>query len=303
MSRYIQIFLLCLIFSSCDDGDIIVTNFDFGEDENLRYCESGNTKVLYKINNDNFESLSLNFINNDFSGTTEELEENEILEFHLDENNSVVYRTYSNNVPDNYFCNAIPPTEPEVLEEFWSTGGVVQFIISAISGNDDDNVPQEEEDLSLDGNNYNDDTDEDGIPDFLDVDDDGDGILTTVEIVNPDLDNEEYPDTDNDGIPNYLDADDDNDGILTIHEDADGDGDPRNDYTEGNELPNYLEASAAETFDPYELPENEITRNFRTVVRITGMTLTNGTETITEATQMEFGTFEISNVEVVLTGD
>ncbi len=47
------------------------------------------------------------------------------------------------------------------------------------------------------------DTDEDGLPDFQDVDDDGDGILTIEEYDN----NEDgYPDDcNNDGIPNYLD--------------------------------------------------------------------------------------------------
>jgi len=38
------------------------------------------------------------------------------------------------------------------------------------------------EDINNDGNNFNDDTDGDGIPDFLDVDDDGDGVLTKDEI-------------------------------------------------------------------------------------------------------------------------
>ena len=64
------------------------------------------------------------------------------------------------------------------------------------------------------------DTDKDGIPDYLDADDDGDGIPTL---------GEGQLDTDGDGILNYLDPDDDNDTILTINEpagDVDGDGRP-----------------------------------------------------------------------------
>jgi hypothetical protein len=54
-----------------------------------------------------------------------------------------------------------------------------------------------------------DDTDNDGIPNFLDSDDDGDGILTKNELNldssgNPIL---PHPDCDGDGIPDYLDAD------------------------------------------------------------------------------------------------
>ena len=50
------------------------------------------------------------------------------------------------------------------------------------------------------------DTDNDNVPNDIDVDDDNDGIL--------DIDETLIADSDNDGIPNYLDIDSDNDGIL-----------------------------------------------------------------------------------------
>ncbi|PCH72570.1 MAG: hypothetical protein COB98_11690, partial [Flavobacteriaceae bacterium] len=65
------------------------------------------------------------------------------------------------------------------------------------------------------------DTDQDGICDIYDLDDDNDGILDTVE---------GDGDTDGDGIPDSLDLDSDNDGILDVIEsdngnlDSDGDG-------------------------------------------------------------------------------
>ena len=48
-------------------------------------------------------------------------------------------------------------------------------------------------------------------------------------------------DTDNDGLINALDNDDDGDTVLTIHEDVDGDGDLTNDDTDGNGTANYLD--------------------------------------------------------------
>jgi len=48
-------------------------------------------------------------------------------------------------------------------------------------------------------------------------------------------------DTDEDGVANYNDIDDDNDGILTRNEDANGDGDPTNDDTDGDGTPDYLD--------------------------------------------------------------
>jgi len=74
----------------------------------------------------------------------------------------------------------------------------------------------EDPDLNFDGNPDDAlDSDGDGIPNFIDSDDDNDGIPTLHEI--GDIERE-YKDFDNDGIPDYLDTDDDNDGIPTIIE-------------------------------------------------------------------------------------
>jgi hypothetical protein len=61
------------------------------------------------------------------------------------------------------------------------------------------------------------DTDNDKVPNNIDVDDDGDGIIDSVEDANVDGDNNPatHPtDSDGDNIPDYLDIDSDNDGIL-----------------------------------------------------------------------------------------
>ena len=71
------------------------------------------------------------------------------------------------------------------------------------------------------------DSDQDGIFNHLDDDDDNDGILTLDEI-NPEASDIDsiFIDSDQDAIPNHLDDDDDGDGILSIQEliDTDGDG-------------------------------------------------------------------------------
>ena len=56
------IFSLALL-SACDDGEIIVTNFDF-EDSTLQFCDGPDRNVIYAINNnDVYESISLEFNN------------------------------------------------------------------------------------------------------------------------------------------------------------------------------------------------------------------------------------------------
>lgn len=72
------------------------------------------------------------------------------------------------------------------------------------------------------------------------ADHDNDGVLSIFEDINGDG-NVNNDDTDEDGLPNYLDVDDDGDGILTKDEDANGDGDPTNDDTDGDGIPDYLD--------------------------------------------------------------
>ncbi|WP_397363389.1 gliding motility-associated C-terminal domain-containing protein [Olleya sp. R77988] len=81
-----------------------------------------------------------------------------------------------------------------------------------------------------------------------------------------------YGDTDGDGMPNWLDPDDDNDGIDTINEDygdvddsdgdvdPTGDDDPTNDDSDGDSIPDYLDTDDDNdgilTIDEYPDPNN-----------------------------------------------
>lgn len=99
------------------------------------------------------------------------------------------------------------------------------------------------------GSASNRDTDRDGIPDYRDLDSDGDGIADAVEIGDP----ASPRDTDGDGKPDYIDLDSDGDGIPDSNElgvtfevvDTDGDGTP--DYldldSDGDTIPDNVEGS------------------------------------------------------------
>ncbi|NHF61593.1 gliding motility-associated C-terminal domain-containing protein, partial [Flavobacteriaceae bacterium TP-CH-4] len=109
---------------------------------------------------------------------------------------------------------------------------------------DNDLVPDNNE-----GNDFN----FDGIPDqaFTGTDTDGDGLDDGYEgsdvddgfDVNDEIDDpaNDLPDTDGTEDVNYRDLDDDGDGIDTPDEDADGDGDPTNDDSNGDGIPDYLD--------------------------------------------------------------
>jgi len=144
---------------------------------------------------------------------------------------------------------------------------VVPLITNALDCNDNDNdgVPNYEEDLNHNGDLTDDDTDFDTIPNYLDSDDDGDNVDTSVERTatqnrNPNV----FIDTDNDLIENYLDDDDDGDGVLTINEDYNNNGDPTDDDTNFNGIPDYLENSVAlntenNNFEMFAIYPNPVT--------------------------------------------
>ena len=64
------------------------------------------------------------------------------------------------------------------------------------------------------------DSDRDGTPDYLDADDDGDGIDSIDESPDPDQDGVpgDALDFDKDGVPDYLDTDDEDDGVPSKYE-------------------------------------------------------------------------------------
>ena len=87
-------------------------------------------------------------------------------------------------------------------------------------------------------------SDSDALPDYLDDDDDGDGILTIFEDYNGG--NATDDDTDSDDLPDYLDDDDDDDGLATDQEspDPNNDGDPEDAIdSDDSAPPDYLDAS------------------------------------------------------------
>lgn len=285
---------LCLVLISCDDGDIIYSNFNFSEETPLNICQDDNNYVLHYIDQQTAEAVSFKFTSADFRLSYPGFEVPEDLVIPLNSSNKINYRQLSSTAnSNNYFCQDVPPSIPRVDEEFESTtGGYATITIIAYDQDDNDGVPAELEDLNNNGNLFDDDTDGDGIPNFLDVDDDNDNVLTEIEIINEDNPNV-FPDFDGDGIPDYLDEDDDNDGVITRYEDI-------NAYDSGNEepilnpaddtnaegIPNYLNPNISESLVIDKYKPNVITRKFRVQVVLHDVTLKNinSEETVTLST-------------------
>ncbi|WP_394746679.1 FKBP-type peptidyl-prolyl cis-trans isomerase [Spongiimicrobium salis] len=127
----------------------------------------------------------------------------------------------------------------------------LELLVVEQADHDNDGIPSFMEDVDGDGLLFNDNTDDDRdalgalISNYLDPDDDGDGIPTSDEIM---VDSEgliTFLDTDNDQTPDYLDNDDDNDGRPTIEEilfNSDGTIDTPD--SDGDGTPDYLDADS-----------------------------------------------------------
>ncbi len=155
-------------------------------------------------------------------------------------------QTGNNPIVSGSYTNTSNPQTIYVMGNGMIKTVVLSVIDCAIDA-DNDSVASDLEDVNTDSNLANDDTDFDGLPNYLDNDDDGDLILTNVEYVfNRDQTNSASAlDSDSDGIPNYLDNDDDGDGLLTFLEDYNHDGNPANDDTNSNGTPDFLENAVA----------------------------------------------------------
>jgi len=191
--------------------------------------------------NGGFEAFNLQSIDGEVAGN----QSNVFVSYHetfLDAND------YLNLLPTPYVNSSNPQTiyaRVENSEGLYAVSEVILEVIDCLIDNDNDGVATAQEDLNGDGNLGNDDTDNDGIPNYLDDDDDGDNVDTIVEItgIGAGIIGADYTfiDTDEDLIENYLDNDDDGDGVLTPFEDYNNNGNPLDDDTNNNGIPDFLD--------------------------------------------------------------
>lgn len=294
MQKLLYFLSLCFLITACDDGDVIDVELDF--DRVLSICDlSPETYFLYDSKKDPSESLSLIFPKN---STTKLIfnpsENNYKTTFTINGSNTKFnYRTYDGN-PENLLCNLLPDPSTNILKDYLATSGTVTTITTYVD-DDEDGIPSDVEDDNLDGDNDPStnatDTDGDGIPDYLDADDDNDNVLTRDEKHNySEADGLlKALDTDGDGIPDYLDNDDDGDGVLTRHEDENLNGNPMDDRDESSPtptIPRYLDAEAKDNFGYEKLNKNTYTRTITVRFYINNVNLD-----IISMTEIDFGTY------------
>lgn len=293
--------LFCFAFlTTCDDGDILTVDLEF--DGDLERCDNfEDSHLIYDTRDDPSEALILIFPRSEANNAifTSATPVDDPLELTINMNTiRFIYRTYSRSLNATDICAIVPPSNLVIREDYEAGSGDVE-ITSTIIDDDNDGVPSSFE-YGPGGLANPQDTDEDGIPDYLDEDDDNDNVRTKDEIDNTDGDDDPTTnplDTDGDGIPNYLDTDDDGDLIPTRLEDANGangPGDDRANNADGILVPHYLntEESIPYDFEDYNAFENKYTRTVKTSFMVKNIDLD-----ILRTTEIDFGvqTTVISN--------
>ncbi len=117
----LAVFSFLFLLISCDDGDLQIETIDF-DNSALQYCGTATilTTVYFKINQD--ETLILNLQ----SGIIKNEVTDGVVVSSVPGQSQITYRIFSDNVTTNYFCDAIPPITPVVLQEIKGEGGEVQ---------------------------------------------------------------------------------------------------------------------------------------------------------------------------------
>ncbi|MGB3342791.1 MAG: hypothetical protein WBA61_02660 [Aequorivita sp.] len=131
MKKILALLLFLPFLQSCDDGDVIVTNFNF-EDATLQSCGDVGNYVFYKVNPKVFESLSLKL------GTTDSIyNKEEIKTYQLNgSTNFVNYRMYDGPLGSDYFCSSIPPTSPRATADYKGNSGSVVTTVKFVYENE-----------------------------------------------------------------------------------------------------------------------------------------------------------------------
>jgi len=120
MKRLVFIFFTGILMS-CNDGDLQIESIDF-DDISIQTCESTitvNTTVFFKLSAEEALILELD------SGLLKNEVSLDTITSALPGESTLIYRIFTGTVATDYFCDAIPPLTPTVLEEIEASAGEV----------------------------------------------------------------------------------------------------------------------------------------------------------------------------------
>lgn len=127
MKKLLTLFIAFTLVS-CNDGDFDVPDFEF-EDE-IYGC--WDNQILYITSSADTETMVMTLIDDEL-GTEAGTET-----YAISSSREVVYRIFDEGIDSDYFCQAIPPTTPTVVNELNAQSGNITIVTSEVFDDDDD---------------------------------------------------------------------------------------------------------------------------------------------------------------------
>ena len=128
MRRIYFLFLIVILFFSCDDGSFQVDNFDFSTGTTQSCNQETNNFFIYRLSSN--EVLIVRVPQSTFTYDVTPLLSPNTLDPILINNNAiqVVYRLYNGAVTNNTLCSLLPPIAPTVVDEWIATSGTINVV-------------------------------------------------------------------------------------------------------------------------------------------------------------------------------
>jgi hypothetical protein len=128
MRKYAYLLLFALLLNGCDDGDITVETVDFKDITTSESCISTTNELIFKLKTQ--ESLLLQLA----PGTlkNEPTPVGVPNKFSIDNSSfRLVYRGYDGAVAKTNICSLIPPTTPNIINEWYAKSGTIEITTTA----------------------------------------------------------------------------------------------------------------------------------------------------------------------------
>lgn len=132
MKRVLSLLAFIILFSSCDDGNLVQEDIDFA-DVQTKVCTLNN--IVYKLKEQ--EALLLEiptsiFVNEPTGNTPITIGIGTT-------SNRVVYNFYNGTVSTDNICETIPPATPYITDQWIATDGTIQIVTTSIKKTYSDN--------------------------------------------------------------------------------------------------------------------------------------------------------------------
>ena len=130
MKKILYLFAAVVLFSSCDDGEIVIENLNFANSK-ITSCVNTPTGLLFKTNGQ--ELLLIDVPATLFDTVVSNAADPKIYTLQPNQQ-EIIYRKYNGAVSSTTICSLVPPATPNVADQWiGQPGGTIEVITSEVT--------------------------------------------------------------------------------------------------------------------------------------------------------------------------